>query len=273
MLAPASASARLLAAASSLDLAGVASIRLPYIGAAGRPSVPFVAEGSPGPVVDLVVSATVLGPVRKLLILAALTRETQEASAGTAEAVISNALAVAAEQSLDAALLGNAAASAIQPAGILAGVTPIASAGKTGAEGVADDLALLAGAIGAAGINPDTMIIVTTPGLATKIRVLASPKFSNTVLSSSVLAAGVVIGIVPAGLVTGYAGNVMVEASKSATVHFEDTTPADIVTAAGAVAAPVKTAFQTDMTILKIRGECAWVVHPGAVASISGAAW
>jgi hypothetical protein len=42
MLAPASASARLLALARPLDLAGVASIRLPYIGISGRPVVPFV---------------------------------------------------------------------------------------------------------------------------------------------------------------------------------------------------------------------------------------
>jgi hypothetical protein len=205
--------------------------------------------------------------------LSALTRETQEASAGTAEAIISNALAVAAEQSLDAALLGSAAASAIAPAGILHGVTAIPSAGKVGAEGVADDLALLAGAIGGNGIASDDMVIVSTPSLAMKIRVLASPKFGNIVLSSSALAAGVVIGIVPQGLVTGYSGNVTVEASKSAVVHFEDATPADIVTGAGAAAVPVKSALQVDMTILRVRGWCAWVVHPGAVASISGAAW
>lgn len=275
MLAPASASARLLAAAGALDLAGIASIRLPFIGAAGRPPVPFVAEGAPGPVVDLVVSATVLGPARKLLILAALTRETQEASAGTAERVISDALAAAAEQSLDSALLGNAAASAIQPAGILFGVTAIPSSGKLGAEGVADDLALLAGAIGGAGINPDQMIVITTPGLAVKIRVLCGIRFANMILSSSTLAAGVVIGIVPAGLVTAYSGNVSIEASKAAVVHFEDTTPLDIIggTTGPVPASPSKSAFQTDMTILKIRGECAWVVHPGAVASISGAGW
>ena len=117
------------------------------------------------------------------------------------------------------------------------------------------------------------MILMTTPTLATKIRVLASPKFNNIVLSSSVLAAGVVIGIVQARLVTGYAGNVMVETSNAATVHFEDTTPSDIVTSAGVAAMPTKSAFQTDMTILKIRGDCAWVVHPGGVASNSGAAW
>jgi hypothetical protein len=273
MLAPASASARLLAAASSLDLGGVASIRLPFIGASGRPAVPFVAEDSPGPVADLSVSATTLGPAKKLLILAALTRETQEASAGTAEAIISNALAVAAEQSLDTALLGNAAASAIQPAGILNGVVPIAATAGGGVGAIAGDLAALAGAIGAAGINPDDMVIITTPTLAMKIRVLASPKFSNLVLSSSALAAGTVIGIVPAGLVTGYSGNVSIERSNAAAMHFEDTTPADIVTGAGAVAVPVKSAFQVDMLLLKVRGWCAWVVHPGAVASISGATW
>ena len=273
MLAPSSASARLLAAASSLDLSGIASIKLPFIGASGRPAVPFVAEGAPGPVVDLALSATVLGPARKLLILAALTRETQQASAGTAEAVISNALAVAAELSLDAALFGNAAASAIQPAGILDGVTAIPSAGKTGADGVADDLAALAGAIGAAGINPDDMIVVTTPALAVKIRVLSGLRFTNTVLSSSVLATGVVIGIVPQGLVTGYSGAVAIDTSNAAAVHFEDTTPGHIVGSGGTPASPVKSAMQTDMTILRVRGWCAWAVHPGAVASISGAAW
>ena len=210
-----------------------------------------MAEGSPGPVVDLALSATVLGPSKKLLILSSLTRETEEASAGTAERIISDALAVSAEQSLDSALLGSSAATAIQPAGILHGVTAIPSSAATGAQGIADDLALLASAIGAAEINPDSMIVITTPALAMKIRVLASPKFNNIVLSSSVLAAGTVIGIVPQGLVTGYAGNVTVEASKSAIVHFEDTAPLDIIGGGGTPAFPVKSAMQTDMTILR----------------------
>lgn len=272
MLAPSSASARLLAAATALDLSGVTSIRLPFIGASGRPPVPFVAEDAPGRVVDLNLSATILGPVHKLLILSALTRETQDASAGTAERLIGDALAVSAEQSLDAALLGNAAASALQPAGILNGVTPIASAGTTGQKGIADDLAALAGAISAAGINADDMIVITTPSLAVKIRVLSGLRFGNIVLSSAVLAAGTVIAIVPQGLATGYSGNVTVEASKAAVVHFEDATPTDIVTSAGA-AVPVKSAFQLDMIVLRIRGWCAWVTHPGAVAAVTGADW
>ena len=82
---------------------------------------------------------------------------------------------MSAAQSLDVALFSNAAATATAPAGILNGLTPIPSAGKTGAEGLADDLALLAAAIGAAGINPDDMIVVTTPSLAIKIRCSPHP--------------------------------------------------------------------------------------------------
>jgi hypothetical protein len=272
MLAPASASARLLAMANALDLSGLQSIRLPYIGFAGRPPVPFVLEGDPGSVVDLNVSATVLGPTKKLLILSALTREMSEASASNAEVIIGDALALSAEQSLDAALFSNAAASPSAPAGLLFGVTPIAAATGGGVVAMAADLAALAGAIGAAGINSDDMIVITTPALATKVRVLASPKFNNTVLSSSSLAAGTVIGIVPRGLATGYDGSVTVEASREAVVNI-NTAPLPLVDGAGVVAAPQVSAWQTDETILKIRGKCAWAVHPGAIAEVTGAAW
>ena len=112
------------------------------------------------------------------------------------------------------------------------------------------------------------MVIVTTPALATKIRVLASPKFTNTVFSSSSLAAGTVIGIVPAGLATGYDGSVVVRPRPKSTVNFESSTPLPIVDGAGVVAKPVYSAFQMDMTILKVRGNAAWAVHPGAVALV-----
>ena len=65
---------------------------------------------------------------------------------------------------------------------------------------------------------------------------------------------------------TGYAGNVTIDSSKAAAVHFEDTAPLDIVGSGGTPAFPVKSAMQVDMTILRVRGWCAWAVHPGAVA-------
>jgi hypothetical protein len=274
LLAPASASARLLAAATAVDMSGIATVSLPFIGKSGRPVAPFVAEGAPAPAVDLRVSATTLGPARKLLIISSLSRELQDASAGTAEKIISDALATSAEQSLDAALLGNAPASDIAPPGILNGVTAMPSAGTKGAQGIADDLGLLAEAISKAGINADDMIVVTTAKLATKLRVLASLKFENGVLSSAALADGVVIGLIGRGLATGYAsGGVSIEASNEPLVHFEDAAPADIVNASGTPAFPVRSAFQTESLVIRVRGWCAWAVQPGAVAKVTGADW
>jgi hypothetical protein len=48
LLAPSSASARLMSLAASIDLTGISTVSLPYVGATGRPPVPFIPEGSPG---------------------------------------------------------------------------------------------------------------------------------------------------------------------------------------------------------------------------------
>ena len=95
--------------------------------------MPFVAEGDPRSVVDLNISATVLGPTSKLLILSALTREMAAASASNAEVIIGDALALSAEQSLDAALFSNAAATTSTPAGILHHVVRVYPGGADGA--------------------------------------------------------------------------------------------------------------------------------------------
>lgn len=131
MLAPDAASSRLLNLGAKLDLDGISSIKLPYIGGGGRPAQPaFIAEGAPAPVANLATSGAILGPACKVVIQSAITGELQSASAETAEAVIGQELAISAEQSLDAALHSSAAAvPGVSPAGILYGVTPIVSAG------------------------------------------------------------------------------------------------------------------------------------------------
>jgi hypothetical protein len=116
-------------------------------------------------------------------------------------------------------------------------------------------------------------VVVTTPELATKLRILASPKFENTVLSSAMLAGGTVISIVPRGLGVGYVGAVAVETSSAAAIHFEDATPLPIVGPSGALAVPTQSAFQQNLILLKIRARCAWCVQPGAIAVVNGADW
>jgi hypothetical protein len=276
MLAPDSASAKLLAMGANLDLTGIATIKIPFIGGAGRPAQPaFIAEGAPIPIANLSTNAATLGPTCKIAIGAAVSMELQEASAETAASVIGQALAISAAQATDAALFSANAATAIAPAGILHGVTATPSTGGTGAPGVADDLALLAQAISSNGIAVDDMIIVTTASLGTKIRVLAGPHFADAVLTSAYIPAGTVIGVIPQGLAAGYSGIAEIETSIAAPVHMEDTTPLPIGTPGSppTVAAPSLSAFQSGLILIKVRGRCAWCVQPGAVAVVTGADW
>src|SRR5262249_44487425 len=73
MLAPDSASSKLLAMGTNPDLSGIATIKIPYIGGAGRPTQPdFIQEGSPIPITNLMTNAATLGPTCKIAIGAAV---------------------------------------------------------------------------------------------------------------------------------------------------------------------------------------------------------
>src|SRR5262249_5744541 len=136
-------------------------------------------------------------------------------------AIIGRALAAAAELSIDALLFSNTASTANSPAGLLFGVTPITGSATPGQTGLADDLALLAGAISANGVSVENLIIVTTASLATKARVLAGPSFQDRVLSSSAIPAGVVIALAPEALACGYAGTIETTISAAGTAHLD----------------------------------------------------
>jgi hypothetical protein len=278
-LAPDAASSKLLALGNQFNLDGISSFKLPWIGYSGRPATPmFVAEGQPAPGPNLATSAAILGPVCKVLIIAGVSGELQSGSAETAERVIAEALAISVEQSQDAALFStNAAVPRTSPAGLLNGLTPLTSVGGTtgGAPAVAADLALLAFTISHHGISTDDLIYVTTANIATKIRTLAGPFFADVVMSSAAIPDGWIIAIIPQALATGYSGEVQVETSIAAPLHFESATPLPIGTVGSpnVVAAPVHSAFQEYLIMVKIRGRMAWAVQPNAVCYMTGVAW
>ena len=272
LLSPSSASARLLALATSLDMTGYATIAVPWIAASAIAPPAFIGEGAPAPLVNLTTAKSVLGPVKKLLVLAAFTSEMASASVPAAESIIGQALGIATERALDGALFSANAATAIAPAGLLFGLTPIPSAGTKGAAGVADDFGLLSGAIGAV-TNADEAVFITTPNLATRARVLVGLRFNNPIFSSSMIPAGTVIAVAPAGLVAGYDGSVQIEVSSTAALHFESSSPQDIVSGAGVLANPTRSAFQDAFSALRVKCRCSWIALPGAVAELTGADW
>jgi hypothetical protein len=276
-LAPSAASSRLLAMGNVMNLDGINSIKVPYIGGSGRPRTPpFTGEGSVFPIYNLSTSGPVLGPTRAVKIGAAITNELQAASAGAAEQIVGRALQISCTQAFDSVLFDANPASATRPAGILNTKTPITAATGGGLTAAAADLAAIADAIAQAGVDSSDMVVICAPTLAMKLKVLMGPKFDNTVLASPFLsAANQIIGVVVGGLSVGYAGAAAVEVADAATAHLEDTTPLPIGTPGTppTVASPTRSAFQENLLILRVRGRAAWCVEPQCVAFVNAATW
>jgi hypothetical protein len=96
---------------------------------------------------------------------------------------------------------------------------------------------------------------------------------ASDVFSSSQIPDKRVIGIAASAVASAYSGIPTVEKAISPSLHFEDTSPANIVSAAGAAAAPVRSAFQVDMIAIKVRCNASWgTVAPG-VAYVDAVKW
>jgi hypothetical protein len=269
-LAPSSAALRLFERGLQLDLAGITTIRIPNF--ANLPAAPiFVGEGKPAPSVHWTFDATDLGPARKVLILAAVTGELEAATPESASALVGRILADASNKSIDAVAFGTAAADEDQPAGLLHGVGPIAA--SAGADAMAEDLAALIAAIAGSGINTSEAVFVCSPREAAIVKIKAGPKFDHPVLSTLGLPAKTVACFAPAAVASGYQDAPQIETSKTATVHFEDDSPADIVGFDGSIAVPSKSAFQTRLISIRVRARAAWAVTPGGAQVINNVNW
>jgi hypothetical protein len=274
-LAPASAAAQLFAECFQVDLAGVTSVRLPYVTATPQPG--FIAEGAPALAAQLSLSNVDIGPTRKLLILAGLSGELDNATPGTASAAIGKALSDATTKAVDAAAFDNVVGDTTRPPGLLNGVVGLtaATAGGSDLETIAADLASLANAIAAAGINPEGLVLVASWKQATKLRLLAGARFDNVIIGTSALADRTVVGVAPGGVGFGYNGAPEVTTSREAAIHYESATPLAIGTAGTppTVAAPTRSAWQTDTMVLRVRARCAWNKIPGAVQVVTSVNW
>jgi hypothetical protein len=270
-LAPSSAALQLFERGLQLDLAGITTIRIPNFGTL-PPAPIFVGEGKPAPNVHWTFDATVLGPARKVLILAAVTGELEAATPESASALVGRILADASNKSIDAVAFGAAAADENQPAGLLRGVAPIAASAAS-PDAMAEDLSALIGAIGATGIDSSGAVFVCSPREATIIKIKVGPKFDHPVLSTLGLPAKTVACFAPAAVASGYEDAPQIETSKTATVHFEDASPADIVGLDGTIAVPTKSAFQTHLISIRVRARAAWAVTPGGAQVINNVNW
>jgi hypothetical protein len=99
------------------------------------------------------------------------------------------------------------------------------------------------------------------------------PKFTNPILTTIGLPAKTVAAFAPAAVASGYQGAPNIETGKETVIHFESTTPADIVGGGGVLAAPSKSAFQTDIIAIRVRANAAWAVASGGAQIVQNVTW
>jgi hypothetical protein len=188
-----------------------------------------------------------------------------------AEALIRAVLTESTALSLDAYLFDdNAALPEERPAGLLHGIDPL-PAGAT----MLDDLEALAAAV--APIAGDQIVFVASPKEAVAIKLRLPREFPWPVLPSAALPEGRLIAIAANALVSASETVPSIEASRQATIHYEDDNPAEIVgppstvddaIVGGVVARPVASIFQSDAVALRLRWPLSW-----ALRSPQGLAW
>jgi hypothetical protein len=123
-LSPRSAAWKLFDKALKLDLDRINSISIPNL-AALPPVRSFLREGEAGPAVQWTFGKTTLGPMRKVLILSAVSAELECATPESAAAIIGRVLSDASAKSIDTAAFDANAGDDVRPPGLLYGAAPI----------------------------------------------------------------------------------------------------------------------------------------------------
>jgi hypothetical protein len=271
ILAPRSAAAVLAEKCLSLNFDGINQVMVPSISTA--PTGQWTGEGSPMSMVQPAAASLLVGPPRKLAFGAAVTAEVANYSADIAMPIIKATILRAAVLALDAALLDATAADATRPAGLLNGVSDSGPQAGGGLTALTTDLGKLAGAIAAGKIFAEDLILLMDPAAAIRARGLLSPAFQQTytIVGSSAVTSGVIIAVAPSGVATFF-GAPTLEVSKDGLVMLDDSSPRDIDTTA--VAATVKSAWQSNLVLLKLRLRCTWApLASAAVQKIVAISW
>ena len=236
---------------------------MPVAGVA--PAARIVAEGSAIPVLKGSFTPLTLTPF-KLAAICHFSHELAEFS------MIENAVRVLLGQSI-ASGMDIIAFGTTLPGGLLNGVTPITASATTppAAAMVADLKALLAALTSP---SPD-VVFVMSPQNALFASATLPPSFLYPIVPSSALAAGQVVAVDAAGVAAAISAEPQIRVSESAAVHEEDTTPLPL-SATGSpnvVAAPLRAAFQTDVSLMRIVAPVAWGARTGAVSAITAVWW
>jgi hypothetical protein len=247
----------------SVDFSGFQAALIPARASSGDMAGAFVAEGNAIPVQRTTFARQTLAP-SKLGVITIFSKEMARTS--TFEATVRTIVAADTTQVLDGVMLGSAAASGAQPAGLLNGVAPIApSAATVKSEAVAADLGALAGAIPAA----SDLVFVARPETVTRA-VLTNPGAASlTWIASAAAGAKQVVALDAASLALG-SGDFVFDTTEETTL-VTDSAPVGTDLIAGH---PVQSLYQIACVGLRMLADCGWAMRgPGRIAHIDAIAW
>jgi hypothetical protein len=261
------ASAELFRRSLMLSFGSNASLSVPAVTASAN-NVAFTQEGAPVPVHQLDISGAALN-LRKLGSIFCFTDEVLRHSAveTLTRAVVGESLALG----IDKLLFDANTASAVRPAGLLAGLGATAATSGGTVDAMRKDLGNLAAAVApVGGLN---LVYVASPDAAAKI-LLEQPNFRFPVLASGALAAGIVICIAPAAFAVAIDPMPRIETAQHATLH-ADTVPLAIATigSPNAVSAPVLNLFQAALTGVRFILRATWALRSAGVSWTQSVTW
>jgi HK97 family phage prohead protease/HK97 family phage major capsid protein len=290
-LMPKSVFPRLSAAGLSLSFGRNGKISIPTRSRTPTIAGSFVGEGLPIPVRQGAFTAQILTP-KKMAVITTWTRELDEHSIPAIEGLLRQAIQEDTAVSLDSVLLDANAATVVRPAGILNGVASLPPTAGGGFNAVLGDIKAISGALltATAGyirnmvwiMNPQQVLslgLTAVPGAGVfpfQAEVAAGRLAGGSIIDSGTVPMGTVIALDAADFVSVGDEAPRFEISDQATLHMEDTAPADIVAGAapGTPATPVKSLWQTDSLALRLILPVNWTLRrPGMVAWTTGVTW
>jgi hypothetical protein len=266
-----SAAADVITRALKLNMDHIAEMRVPGRTPVAAAAGMWVSEELPAPARQLSFSNTAVLRPRKLSVAYAYTREMAESS--NIEAVVRQTLSETVGLALDLQMFSATAGDASKPPGLLAGVSPLTPTAGGGSNAIYGDLKNLFGALAAQGAGKNAVIVCAVPEAVT-LKATVGPKFDYDIIASTALAAGTVVVLEVASLVSGFSSVPEFRVSRTAIYHAEDTAPTDITGGTPSPAVPVRSAFQTDSVLLKMDLFAAWGLRAtGHAQFITGATW
>jgi hypothetical protein len=269
----------------AVNVDGIGSVILPARTAGGAGGG-FVAEGSPIRVGRITTTSVTLLP-KKMGVIVPFSRELAKRSTPAIESIVRNAILEDTGVILDAAIIDTGAISALRPAGLLNGLSAVAS-GYGGGDAqavIADFKALLAPFYAANAADNITVLMNPAQGLA--MSMMPGPGAAGdlgwtgaltsrlNILESTSVPAGRLIALRNSDFATAMGDAPEIDISEQATVHMEDTTPLEIVSGTGPTTAdPVRSFFQTATIGVRMLMDVTWIMRrSGMVQWIDGTSW